>query len=901
MTKPIFMSRFCQISLAALAAGLQVNAAVAAPTAAGSGNSNQIEEIVVTGIRASLERSLEIKKSASGVVDAITAEDIGKFPDLNLSESLQRIPGVTLNRNANGEGQAINLRGLGPQFTRVELNGMSGLGNGTGGRFGVSQSGRAFNFEILASELFSKAEVHKTISADQTEGGLAGVVQLNTPKPFDYKGFKATASALGSSSENTGKTDPRLFALVSNNWDGRFGLTGSIAYSKTNFATDTAEGGSWRAFASSNTGTRAPDDVRSALVANGSRYYHFEEEREVFNAAGAAQWRPSDQLELTLDGILAKQSGSSMALRDDQAIEGGANNPNSTTIKNGVITAGDFTGIQQRVGHNFYTTEEKLGQLVASANWEPGNGWTLTPSVGYSQRKTDRTWDLYSFRLADSTGKFDPGVVSYKTRGDFVDFSSTANDFTSNPQNFLFNVFVFRPTKDKSTEFQAKFDIVKTFDSALQKIRFGVRYADDIKNRSGTQDRLNVSKGVANAAVPNLSSVFALYDYSVDGGSGPSRILGVRSGAVRGVFLPNGAPVAGTSLLNYSGYGAQNSYRIQEKTINGYASAEFGTDNVQVITGLRLLRTQQISSGYTVANINLPTQSITPISVRKAYTNFLPSLTAKWTARPDLIVRLGYSRTLTRPDLDSLAPSETVAGIDASGGTGAKGNPNLNPYLSDNIDLGSEYYFGKDGVISANLFTKKMDGFIDTKSFVEPRTYPRQADGVLVTGPITFSQPTNSVSADVQGLELAAQTQFDFLPGIWSNLGALANLTLTKSSANFATANDVRSSGLPGLSKSSWNATLYYSDPKLDVRLSYAWRSRYLAAFADDFGVPRFVNEFGQLDFSSSYNLNRQVSIQVQGLNLLKTQEVDVSSAKYLPYGVNELDRRILVGVRMTY
>lgn len=145
----------------------------------------QTGDIVVTGLRASIERGIQIKRDAAGIVDAITAEDMGKFPDVNLSESLQRIPGVTLNRNANGEGQAINLRGLGPQFTRVELNGMTGLGNGTGGRFGVTQSGRQFNFEILASELFSKAEVYKTATPDQTEGGLAGLVRLETPKPFD--------------------------------------------------------------------------------------------------------------------------------------------------------------------------------------------------------------------------------------------------------------------------------------------------------------------------------------------------------------------------------------------------------------------------------------------------------------------------------------------------------------------------------------------------------------------------------------------------------------------------------------------------------------------------------------------------------------------------------------------
>ena len=893
--------RLAGVSLATLAVAAFGSAATAQTAASTQKPPAEVEEVVVTGFRASLERSLDIKREAAGVVDAITAEDIGKFPDLNLSESLQRVPGVTLDRNANGEGRAINLRGLGPQFTRVEIDGMSGLPNGTGGRFGVDQGGRAFNFEILPSELFTAVKVFKTITPDQTEGGLAGVVQLETPKPFDHDGFKMSAGALGGYSENTGKIDPRASLLVSKNWDGVFGLAASIAASQTRFVTDTAEGGSWRPFASSNTGTPAPANVRAALVANGTRYYHFNEDRKTLAGTLAAQYRPSDQLEFTVDGIFGKLKSDAMALRDDMAIEGGANNPISTTIVDNIITAGQFTGIQQRVGDNFYTTDEKTGQIVARANWQPAEGWSIRPSIGYSRRKTDRTWNLYSFRLADSAGKFDPGVISYRVNGDFVDFSSTATDFTANPQNFLFNVFVFRPTADVDSELQTKLDVEKTFDSPLRNIKAGIRYADNKKDRSATQSRLNVASGVANASVPNLGSVFDMVDWDVDGSTGPSQLLSVNEGMVNQVYFPGGSPVAGTAVANFTGYGAQQTYRIQEKTLSGYVSAEYDLSGLQIVGGARLIRTEQTSSGFNVANVNLPTQAIAPISFSKTYTKVLPSVTGKYEMDNGLTLRAAYSRTLTRPDLASLAPSETVAGIDASGGRGTKGNPDLNPYVADNLDFAAEYYFGKDGVISFNVFHKKMNGFIDTQTFTENRIFPRQADGVLVTGPIIFTQPVNSVTAKVKGLEFAVQSRFFFLPGWMENFGGLANVTLTDSSADFAVANDVRQNGLPGLSKRSWNATLYYSDAKLDVRFSYAWRSRYLAQFSDDFGIPRFVKAYGQLDFSSNYNITPNVSVQLQALNLLKEQEVDVSSASYLPYGVDELDRRVLVGIRATF
>ena len=220
----------------ALAVGLLVNAPIV--VYAQEQEVVELEEIVVTGIRAGIARGLDQKRRDVGVSDSISAEDIGKFPDLNLSESLQRIPGVTLNRNVNGEGQAINVRGLGPEFTRVEVNGMSGTGNGTGGRFGTSSGGRGFNFELLASELFSNATVSKSISASQAEGGLAGTVSLSTPKPLDYDDVKFSSSLQGNYSEVTGDVDPRGAIFFSKNFDDKFGIAASLAYSDTFFRTD---------------------------------------------------------------------------------------------------------------------------------------------------------------------------------------------------------------------------------------------------------------------------------------------------------------------------------------------------------------------------------------------------------------------------------------------------------------------------------------------------------------------------------------------------------------------------------------------------------------------------------------------------------------------------------------
>lgn len=873
----------------ALAVGLLVNAPIV--VYAQEQEVVELEEIVVTGIKASIARGLDQKRRDVGVSDSISAEDIGKFPDLNLSESLQRIPGVTLNRNVNGEGQAINVRGLGPEFTRVEVNGMSGTGNGTGGRFGTSSGGRGFNFELLASELFSNATVSKSISASQAEGGLSGTVSLSTPKPLDYDDVKFSSSLQGNYSEVTGDVDPRGAIFFSKNFDDKFGIAASLAYSDTFFRTDTVESGSWRPLGNQS---GAP------LVANGTRLYNFREDRENLGGTLTLQFRPTDNLDITLDGIFAQSDSERVANRDDMPIEGGQTGiPGTLGISNGIVNSGSFTGVQQRVGTNYLTTDEDFSQLTLSADWEVSDSWTISPFVGVSSREADRIFDLYSFRLADrATNTFDPGVVSYQQRGDFVDFSSTATDFSSRPEDFLFNVFILRPSVDEDDEFTTKLDFEKTFsDKALTSLQFGLRYADREKNRIQTQERLQRLGDVGIDVPPSLASVAELLPLDVSGANAPSQILAANPDAIRSVFYPGGAAVGGTFIRPLPGFGAQNSWNIEEKTFNAYVQANYEIGAAQFNLGLRYVSTDQTSSGNTVANIFQPTERITPVSFDNDYSELLPSASLRYELKEDLILRAAYSATLTRADLPALAPSESIRGIsEVDGGTGSRGNPDLDPFTADNFDLGLEWYFEDEAILSANLFYKDIDGLIDTRTFTEARLFPRQADGALVTGDILFTEPSNGASAEIKGIEVGFQKPF------LDHYGVLLNYTYTDSEADFGTSGvDVRNSGLPGLSGNSYNASVYYDNGKLDARLSYAWRENYLAQFSDDFGVPRFIDDYGQLDLSANYRVSDNLTVQFQALNLTQEQQVNQATAQLLPYGVSELDRRVLFGVRYTY
>jgi iron complex outermembrane receptor protein len=847
-----------------------------------------LEKIVVTGVKGSLSRALRQKRQSVGVVDAISAEDLGKFPDLNISESLQRVPGVTLNRNSNGEGQAINLRGLGPQFTRVEINGMSGTGNGSGGRFGTSSGERGFNFELLAAELFSNVEIAKSPSASQVEGGMAGVVSLETPKPLSYEGFKATVSAQGNYSEFTGDTDPRGAILLSQNIDDIFGISFSLALSETSFRSDTAEAGSWRPGSSYGRGDS------DALIPNGTRFYNFLENRDTLGSTLTIQYRPSEDLELTFDAIYAGLDSNRLANRNDMPIE----NPGpvlSLTEQNGVATAGSFIGVQQRVGTNLIVTDEDFSQYTFKGEYTPSDDWLIQPFIGYSKREADRQFDLYSFRLADENG-FDPGTVSFDVRGDFVDFGSTETNFTSNPEDLKFNVFILRPSNDQDEELTTQLDFTRYFDAdGLNSIDFGFRYADREKSKTQIQTRLLRQSGVDITDVPSLAQASMLLPFDVSGSNAPSMQQAADPQLIQNTFFPNGQPVDGTFVREFANLAASDNWKVQEKTFNAYVQANFEYDDVQFNVGLRLVDTEQTSDGLSAINIFTPTETIIPTSFSSDYRYYLPSFNFKYDVSEEIVFRTTYSQTLTRPNLPNLAPSERVSGIDEGGGNGSKGNPELDPFTADNFDVGVEWYFDDESILSANLFYKDVGGLIDTTSFTEVRTFPRQSDGVLVQGPITFTTFENGVSAEIKGLELAYQQL------ITESFGVIFNYTYVDSSADFGAEGDVRSTGLPGLSSSSYNASIFYDDGDLDARLSYAWRERYLAAFTDDFGVPRFTDDFGQLDFSANYGVTENLQLQLQVLNITNEQVINQSTALYLPYGVNDLDRRVLFGARYSF
>ncbi len=839
--------------------------------------------IVVTGLRAGIERSLDIKRDRVNIVDVVSSEDIGKFPDNNIAESLQRIPGITIDRSELGEGRTINLRGLGTQFTRTVINDGTAL-NG-------------FDFVSLAPELFANIVVVKSPTAATVEGGLAGTVKLETPKPFDINGFKVVGTA-GVSIGQKSEAVPRFFGLVSQNWGDRFGVTLAAAYSETDFRTNEIAFGPWvrfRDIANADALANGPPELLNAATPRTSAYYSHIEKRENIGGTLAVQARPSDDLDITFDLIYAQAEGTVFDDRPDIPIEGNNQLPTDYTIEDGAVTSATFSNIQNRVGTSIRPLSDEVYQGTLRAEWRPTDRLSVRPGLTYARQNLAAELLLYSFAINGATS-------SYVVDGDVPNFQSEATDFLSNPEDFGFNVFIFDKFSQKLDEYIAALDFEYSFDvPGLRSVEFGARYTDRSTDRVGAFAGLFQGAALLGPNPPSLGAVFTTRDFGVGGAppQTPSAILAVDPDQVVSVFYPGLDPYQSDQFYNDPVQDSIRAFTVAEKTLAGYVQGNFDFGDLQVNAGLRVVRTKTNSSGTQLAG-----SVATPRTDSGSYTNFLPAINAKYEIFEDALIRATYSRSVTRPDLNSLSPAVI---INSGPRTGSRGNPNLRPFIADQADLGFEYYFAPAALVTATAFVKQIDQLITQTVVRELATFPDQLTGEPIQGVIAFTEPANGDRATVKGLEAGLQSGFSFLPGVLSSFGAILNYTYASSEATIRQADgSSRTTPLPGLSKHSANAVLYFDRDGIDARLAYAWRSNYLRndPVGRQFGAERYIRSFGQLDFSLNVPVTQNFEVGVDVTNILDRQRKEyilIDSGAKLPANVIELGRRFTVTARAVF
>jgi len=889
----------------------------------------ELNEVVVTGFRASINSAVTLKKEDTGIVDTILAEDIGKFPDANLAESMQRVPGVALSRGDGGEGKNISVRGLGAGFTRVRVNGMEGSSQtGASDIFGAGNRGRSFDFNVFASELFNSLAVRKTTSADTEEGSLGATVDLQTARPLDYTDdFVFAASAQGSYNDLSEETSPRATALVSQKFmDGTFGALASIAYterttreegySAVNILRSTDDGGFCSPLGvtpqapannpakgtdAANCATGVPrtsDPAAYALVNRANvfhpripRYVRSEQEYERVGATGSLQWQPGSDTKVSLDALYAGFEVD----RYDNFIAGlsfGRNanangKPNSSIVAgsvtpDGTLEYGLFNGVDVRSEGLLDHFESTFEQLTLSGTHKFSGQFEIDGLIGKSRSEYDNP-----LRTTISIDSNNVNGFSYDFRnGERIPEMNFGID-VNNPANFVFaptladgtvrGLVVTRSLKTKTDNSTAELNALYSPTQELR-VRFGTQYREG-EFESNARNRTSANAALV-PALPDgttLASLTRLIDGFGSGldGNIPSSWLAADFGKFNDVFhITDNTGIF--AQVGPEGGIVQDNLAVEEKITTGYSQLEFDTERLPIRIrgnlGVRYVSTDQHTMGY----VPVGTGAVQVTSDR-TYHDWLPSLNVAFELTDDLLLRASAAKVIARPELGQITPGLTA--FNSTLRTMSGGNPDLDPIRAKTYDLSLEYYFNDGGILSVGAFYKDIDSYIQT--LTEQRPYSETGlpnsllDGTTAapTDIFTVTRFTNTPGGPLKGAEFNYQQPFYFLPSWLSNFGVLMNYTYVESEITYFLGNSqttTTTNDLIGLSKNAYSATLYYEAGPFSTRATASYRDNYLRAVPS--GGPD-SDVLGNLetmyvDASASYQITDTFRVSLEAQNL---------------------------------
>ncbi|MCH2189761.1 MAG: TonB-dependent receptor [Gammaproteobacteria bacterium] len=895
------LSRSAVISLIMGGAIMVPSSAMSQTTVADS----EMEEIVVTGIRASLQRARDIKQNASGVVDAISAEDIGVFPDTNLAESLQRISGVSIDRS-RGEGSKVTVRGFGPEFNLVTLN----------GRQMPTHDGdnRSFDFADLASEGIAGVEIYKTSDASMPTGGIGSTINIKTTKPLDSPGRKSVVqlkTVHDTSTDKGSSLTPELSGIFSDTFaDDTFGIAITGSYQERDSGLNTATVGDYNNFNGiidndwGNPNTiqqwggipRNADQINRPgnediyAVPQSIGYEIAEFSRERLNGQLTMQWQPNDAVRATVDYTYSEvdfertfnnYSGwFNFAGQQTEFTDGPVASP---LVYTEVGAAPDFAMAAGRDGVK--TQNDSIG---INLEWQVNDRLSFEFDAHDSQAKsgangpngTASQLAIASFTRDITTGYFDGDVPILEL--------SLSRPLDPNDAIVTGSVFDNKKTKMEIQQVSTH----GTFDfTDTSSVNFGVQLTDVENTSQFSNVQRNTWGGttqpgdIADLLTPaDASSAFdqfsngndarrqtQFFTFDIDAVARRTEQLGATQST---------GGDCGTGLCASTDFTTDR--RTTEESTSAYIQfnldRQLGDIPVNIKAGLRYEDTDVVSKalvpeyGAVVQTGGnefdaIPTGQSVFTELRGDYDYLLPNLDLKFELTDSLVARLSLSQSITRPNYIDIQGGQTIDTlIRVSGGNGARGNPELLPFESDNIDVSFEYYFGESDYASVGYYRKDVENFIGITTLQDEVLFPdliHPATGAPVTFDVTV--PENQEDATLDGFEFAIQKTFGD-----SGFGVIANMTLVDGDVGYDNASLDTQFALPGLSD-TYNLIGFYDKENIQVRLAYNWRGDFFAGIAGaSSGTPGPVNveDYGQFDLSASYNVNDRLTVFVEGINI---------------------------------
>jgi len=847
-------------------------------------------EIVVTGLRESLRRAVDIKRSAENIVDSIVADDIGKLPDQNIAEAIQRIAGVTISRD-NGEGQFITVRGLGPAFSTALYNGRI---------LATENQGREFSFDILPAELINRVDVSKTPIASQIDGGIASTVDMYTARPFDFGDTKVVVSGQGNYDKLRGKVSPQASGLLSKTLaDGRVGLLAAFAYIDRKIEGKRIFTDGWEANQSLDLNKDGRAEFTGVSLPTYVEYGVNSTDRERLSGLLTAQWKPTDTLVLTLDGLYSK-----LDVNDDNKVffvYGGPGEITAATV-DANNTVSSYTGIASgpTITNQVRPRLAKTYQAGFNTEWRPTSQISALLDLSYS-KATDKTGGNQAWFEANlaqpgyspagvSFSLSDRGLPVYTGLGNILDTSNaragylTFEGVSISDRIYQLNTQVkfeaedggiFRSLTAGGNYVDRKKErfSYKTPD-ALQSVFGGVRYPQSLfGDPADAGDFFDVGMfpgGFPAYSVADLQA-FLLSEATINATRDPA--------ATRAALAANGGGL-GVVLI------PSNSGSAGEKTISTFAQASFGGDlgsrawaaNV----GVRFTKTDVTSRGFgqeilsittppgldPIVNLSAPQ----PIVAKGSYAEVLPSANVKIDVFKDVVFQAAAAKTLTRATLSDLLLIRNINPRPRERAI-TDGNPDLQPIIGWNYDAALTWYLDRSSFLSVAVFQK------DLKNISESVTSTIQVLGL----DFRRTRPENVGDDRYRGIEFSGQYTFTGLPAPLDGLGVQANISLVEPDAT------------------TYNAVGFYEKGPLQARIAYNYRNSYEQTAQGNRGQPVNIAAYGIWDASINYALTDNVTVFAQGLNLFneKTFAYSVFEERLITY--ETYGPRFALGVRANF
>jgi TonB-dependent receptor len=921
----------------------------AAVPQAGDATTPAAGEIVVTGIRASQRAALELKRNAPVIVDAITATDVGKFPDTNIADALQRVTGVSIDRS-NGEGRFITVRGFGPQYNEVLVNGRT---------MATDNIGREFSFDILSASLISRAEVYKTSQPSLQEGGIGATVNIVTAHPLDAKtGLHVAAQAGGIYDFLSTKATPDAGGIATwKNEAGTFGVEASVNYTKRKSFDDSVTTDGWSQVApNSNTvaiinGT--PNSVGltpaniSYLNAGGTQNLYIPQnvnarrgmiDQSRLTANGTVQWKPTDRLLVTVDGIWSRfvQNNTinyfagfftppyfSDVAFDKNGTLTHFTRPGTGFAANNPLVAADprFSNQQNDNVTTLQNRTSKSYQFGGNLKWEATDRLKLEGDISRSHATQDY-FNPFTVVGSNPVGAPQFSLVEGQTLPSYINPSSTTDPSVLRTHYSNITGHTYR---DVLTEgrLQGEYDLDL---GILKNIQFGGYYS----HRDKSDDEYSTPSGNDCAYCgyvvpidPSLVSVYNLKNYlpKASGGAVPAQFFQFDPLAVQ-AFESLPATLAQRSagqkanaptdtFLNTGGYGEilfpGRGFDVKEQVWAGYFNTNWKGPHWALNVGVRVSVTDTTSTGFDQpltsiqqnvgdSNLKFTYGPVTQVSVKNHYVNALPSANLKVDATDKLVLRGAVSETITRPTLSNLGTNNSYGGR-VTQALSSGGNPLLTPFKSWNFDGSAEWYLSSNTSFSGDVFHKRFSGFISNQTVIVPRA-GLDAQGNAVTYNFYDTRPRNGNKGTVTGFELAAQHSFGGT-GLLSGSGIGANYTHVSSNQKIVSPGDCRD--IEGLSKDSYNVSGFYEKYGIHARIAYNWRAKFLAVCQGLQGQPQNTAAYGQVDFNLAYDVTPHFQVYVEGVNITDSyyHQYSVYTNRFI--SEENFGRRILFGVRAKF